>query len=416
MNICITHSVLNGSLAAIPSKSDAHRLLVCAALADKPTALHLPATSADIEATIHCLQALGAKVSRTGETLAVTPIAAVPDCPVLDCGESGSTLRFLLPVAAALCPRALFCGHGRLPQRPIGELKSAMEAHGVAFSADCLPLETKGMLQSGAFQLPGDISSQYITGLFLALPRLAGNSTLTLTSKLESAAYVDLTLHALRRFGVSVEKTDSDWQIPGGQRFSSPGVMPVEGDWSNAAFFLAAGAIAGSVKLTGLDENSPQGDKKVGAILGRFGAKVGVDGGVLVSSGALSGQVLDVSEVPDLLPVLAVVAACAVGESHFVGAARLRLKESDRLKTTAAMLNALGGNAFEEADGLRVQGGALLGGTVDGAGDHRIVMSAAIAALHCKNPVTILGVEAVEKSYPGFWEDYKQLGGEVHVL
>ncbi|MEG2175847.1 MAG: 3-phosphoshikimate 1-carboxyvinyltransferase [Oscillibacter sp.] len=417
MKLSITPAHLSGSLAAIPSKSDAHRLLICAALADKPTILDLPATSADIEATLHCLEALGAGVEKAGSAVTVTPIQAVAENPLLDCGESGSTLRFLLPVAASLSPHVRFTGQGRLPTRPLGPLRTAMERRGVAFSADSLPFETHGRLESGAWELPGDVSSQYVTGLLLALPRLPGDSALTLTTPLQSAAYVDLTLHALRRFGVSTPKTDQGWSIPGGQVFSSPGRLRVDGDWSNAAFFLAAGAMGESVCLTGLEEQSPQGDKEMVAILRRFGGKISTAGGVSVSPGPLRGQRVDVSEIPDLLPILAVLAAVSQGDSQFVNAGRLRFKESDRLQTTAALVNALGGRAEEQPEGLTVYGGQpLAGGTVDGAGDHRIVMAAAIAATCCHGPVTILGAEAVDKSYPGFWEAYKQLGGNFHVL
>ncbi|MEG1594577.1 MAG: 3-phosphoshikimate 1-carboxyvinyltransferase, partial [Oscillibacter sp.] len=259
--------------------------------------------------------------------------------------------------------------------------------------------------------------SQYLTGLLLALPRLPGDSALTLTTPLQSAAYVDLTLHALRRFGVSTPKMDQGWFIPGGQVFSSPGRLRVDGDWSNAAFFLAAGAMGESVCLTGLEEQSPQGDKEMVALLRRFGGKISTACGVSVSPGPLRGQRVDVSEIPDLLPILAVLAAVSQGDSQFVNAGRLRFKESDRLQTTAALVNALGGRAEEQPEGLTVYGGQpLVGGTVDGAGDHRIVMAAAIAATCCHGPVTILGAEAVDKSYPGFWEAYKQLGGNFYVL
>ena len=417
MDVTLTPSPLSGTLPAIPSKSDAHRALICAALADRPTALRLPRTSADIDATCACLEALGAGAVRRDGTVTVTPIRALSDRPLLDCGESGSTLRFLLPVAAALCPAVRFTGRGRLPERPIGALKAAMEFHGVSFSAERLPFDTTGQLTGGAFSLPGNISSQYVTGLLLALPLTAGGGSLTLTTPLESAAYVDITLHTLRRFGIRVDITQNGYDVPGGQAFRSPGELAVDGDWSNAAFFLAAGALTAPVSLTGLDARSPQGDKAVLEVLHAFGAEVSISNGtVFASPRPLRGITLDVSEIPDLLPVLAAVAACAVGETRFVNAARLRLKESDRLSSTAAMLRSLGAETEELPDGLIVRGGPLSGGTVDGCNDHRIVMAAAVAAARCGGPVTIRGAEAVNKSYPGFWEDYKRLGGELHVL
>lgn len=417
MDVKIAPVPLAGTLPAIPSKSDAHRALICSALADRPTVLELPQTSADIDATCACLEALGAIIARRGDTVTVTPIRSLPEKALLDCGESGSTLRFLLPVAAALCPSVCFTGHGRLPERPIGELKSAMEAHGVAFSSEKLPFDTSGLLVGGNYRLPGNVSSQYITGLLLAMPKLSLPSTLILTTALESAAYVDITLHALRRFGISVNLLSNGYAVPGGQTFSSPGTLAVDGDWSNGAFFLAAGALGRPVTLTGLDLDSPQGDKAVLEVLKSFGAEVSVSGGdVTVAPAPLQGITLDVSEIPDLLPILAVVAACASGETRFEGAARLRLKESDRLTATANLLRALGGDAEELPDGLIVRGRALTGGTADGCNDHRIVMAAAVAAIRCAGAVTVTGAEAVHKSYPAFFDDYAKLGGDVHVL
>lgn len=417
MDVKIAPAPLAGTLPAIPSKSDAHRALICSALADRPTVLELPQTSADIDATCACLEALGAIIARRGDSVTVMPIRSLPEKALLDCGESGSTLRFLLPVAAALCPSVCFTGHGRLPERPIGELKSAMEAHGVAFSSEKLPFDTSGLLVGGNYRLPGNVSSQYITGLLLAMPKLSAPSTLILTTALESAAYVDITLHALRRFRISVNLLSNGYAVPGGQTFSSPGTLAVDGDWSNGAFFLAAGALGRPVTLTGLDLDSPQGDKAVLEVLKSFGAEVSVSGGdVTVAPAPLQGITLDVSEIPDLLPILAVVAACASGETRFEGAARLRLKESDRLTATANLLRALGGDAEELPDGLIVRGRALTGGTADGCNDHRIVMAAAVAAIRCAGAVTVTGAEAVHKSYPAFFDDYAKLGGDVHVL
>lgn len=417
MEVQIIPAPLHGAIRAIPSKSDAHRLLICAALADVPTQFTLPQSSADIEATMNCLRALGAEITREGDSVMVAPIRSVPENPLLDCGESGSTLRFLLPVAAALCGRVRFTGQGRLPDRPIGELKSAMEAHGVSFSADQLPFTLSGRLSGGAYSLPGNVSSQYITGLLLAMPRLDGDSTLTLTTKLESAAYVDITLHTLRRFGITVQTGGATYTVPGGQKFLSPVRAELDGDWSNAAFFLAAGALASPVTVSGLNLNSPQGDQEILNLLRRFGAAVTARGtAITVSPAPLYGFNIDMSGIPDALPVLAAVAACANGETRFTNAARLRLKESDRLAATAAMLRALGGYAEELPDGLIVRGAALTGGTVDGCNDHRIVMAAAIAAIRCNGTVTITGTEAVRKSYPAFFEDYIRLGGGVHVL
>lgn len=407
MDVTVTPSPLSGRVSAIPSKSDAHRLLICAAFADKPTKLRCKGTSEDIEATCRCLSALGTKINREGEYINVVPAKDIPASPHLDCGESGSTLRFMLPVCAAVCSDGSFSGHGRLPQRPLSDLVGAMEANGVSFSAPALPFSHKGRLSPGVYSLAGNVSSQYVTGLMLGLSLLTGDSEIVLTTPLESAAYIDITTHALSRFGAAPERTEKGWRISGKGRFTSPGELEVDGDWSNSAFFLVSGA-----GLSGLDTKSPQGDKEILSVLKDLGAKLRITpDGISADLSALSGTTVDVSGIPDALPILSVAAATASGETHFVNAARLRLKESDRLATTAAMLENLGIRAVEHPDGLTVYGGSFSGGTVDGAGDHRIVMAAAIAATFASAPVTIKGAEAVNKSYPTFFEDFKSLGG-----
>lgn len=417
MDIKITPARLSGIAAAIPSKSDAHRLLILAALADQPTTLQLPLASEDIQATCSCLEALGAGIRRDGDRVLVTPIRQVPSNPLLDCGESGSTLRFLLPVAAAIVSAARFTGRGRLAERPIAELKTALAAHGVTFSSEKLPFTVTGRLQPGDYSVPGNVSSQYITGLLLAMAAMGGGSSLTLETDLESAAYVDITLHALQRFAVEVGKTPAGWSMNGDQALRSPGKLTVDGDWSNAAFFLVAGAIGNLVTVKGLDLTSTQGDKLILEVLRTFGAGVEAsEESVTVSKGPLEGCVVDLREIPDALPALAVLAACAKGETAFINAGRLRLKESDRLTAVADMIRSLGGKVQELPEGLIIQGGPLTGGTVNGYGDHRIVMAAAVAASVCREPVTITGAEAVRKSYPNFFEDYSALGGDIHVL
>lgn len=417
MNLCISPSPLGGELAAIPSKSDAHRVLILAALSIGTTRVEINRLSDDIQTTIDCLLALGAEIRRTPDALIVNGISAFAEHPILNCRESGSTLRFLLPVAAVCGVNARFTGSGRLPERPISELMEAMRLHGVRFSAEQLPFSIEEKLSGGEYVLPGNVSSQYLTGLLLALPLAKEDSILKLTTKLESAAYVEMTLRTLRSFGAVVEEQDGTYRIPGSQVYRTPGIIRVEGDWSNAAFFLAAGALKNRVRLTGLSKMSPQGDQSILAALTRFGAKVLQSYDVVeVSPGALHGCELDVSETPDLLPILAVLAANAEGETRLVNAARLRYKESDRLTATANLVNALGGKAKELPDGLIVSGGGLSGGTVDGCRDHRIVMSAAIASIACSEPVTILGADAVNKSYPEFFEDFSHLGGKWHVV
>lgn len=401
----MTPSPIGGRIAAIPSKSQAHRLLICAALADKSTEIFCPQISEDMDATARCLSALGAEISYKQGSYHVSPIKAVKQSPLLDCGESGSTLRFLLPVAAALGANATFLMKGRLPQRPLSPLWEELESHGCKLSrptGDTLRCE--GQLTAGDYTLSGGVSSQFISGLLFALPLLAGNSHIMLTSPLESAPYVDMTRAALSAFHVDVPL----WSVAP-RSYRSQGSYRVEGDWSNAAFWLCAGAISQEIAVTGLDLSSPQGDRKILEILEAFGAEVTEeDASVTVRPGQLRATDIDLRDIPDLLPPLAVVAACAEGTSRFYGAERLRLKESDRLQSVAQTLCALGGGVEVTSDGLLITGGRLRGGSADSFGDHRIAMMAAIVSSVCTAPVILTGAEAVNKSYPTFWRDFEE--------
>lgn len=414
MDLRIYPRPLRGTVPAIASKSEAHRLLILAALCGGPTEIELPWSSGDIESTLACLRALGAAIGRSGGTLTVVPPSRFNAAPELDCGESGSTLRFLLPLVAAFCGGGSFSGGGRLPERPLGGLAEAMKKRGVSFSRDRLPFTISGTLEAGEYGLPGNVSSQYVTGLLLALPALAGNSAVRIGGKLESASYVQMTLAALRRFGIGVQAREGGFAVEGGQKYISPGKVRVEGDWSNAAFFLAAGALGGPVTVTGLDPASPQGDRAMVDLLARFGARTEFSGAAAtVSGGELRGCSMDMSGTPDLLPPLAAVAAWARGVTEFTGCGRLRYKESDRIQTTAEMIRSLGGDVMERPAGLVIRGGEPAGGVVDSFADHRIAMAAAIAAARCTAPVTILDAGAVDKSYPAFFDHYRELGGGV---
>ncbi len=416
MNIKVQHHSLAGQTGAVASKSYAHRLLICAALSDRETTLGVPERSADIDATADCLRALGAGVEYSDGKFTVEPVRYKARSPELNCGESGSTLRFLLPVAAAVSENASFTGSGRLPERPIGELIDALQKGGVTFSARRLPFTLGGKLRGGVFTLPGDVSSQYISGLLLALPEVGGGQ-IRLTSKLQSAGYVKMTVYTMARFGVAVTGRDGAYIVHPEARYTSPGVIDAEGDWSNAAFFLAAGAIGGDVTVTGLEPKSVQGDRKIVEILRRFGADVTVcDGAVTARQSPLQGCDVDIRDIPDLLPILAVTAAFANGESRFTGGERLRMKESDRLRSVSEMITALGGDVTELPDGLVVRGKALRGGTVQSRNDHRIVMSAAVAGAMCSGDVTIIGADAARKSYPAFFEDFRKIGGIADVV
>lgn len=417
MDITLSIRRPQGRLAAIPSKSEVHRLLICAALSKGETRLELPSSSQDIDATLACLRAIGAEITGIEDgILHIMPIGNRAEThSVLDCRESGSTLRFLLPVAAALGLTCRFEGSGRLPQRPLQPLLSLLEEHGCAYTSETLPLSISGKLQGGSFRLPGDVSSQYFTGLLLALPILGGGEVFA-TTPLQSRSYVEITADAMRQFGAAVVCEGERFTVPA-SGYVSPGGLSAGGDWSNAAFWLCLGALGGPVTVSGLRADSAQGDRKIAELLREFGADVKDDsGGVTVSSGPLRGIDIDASDIPDLVPILAVVAAAAEGETRICNAGRLRLKESDRLKAVAQNLKALGADILEHADGLLIRGGRpLRGAELSGWGDHRMVMSAAIASALADGPVTIRGAEAVQKSYPGFFADFKLLGGEILV-
>lgn len=395
MDITISPRRLRGDLTVIPSKSQAHRLLICAAFSDKPTLLQCAETNRDIEATADCLTALGAKILRTDSGYTVFPVKAVPEQAELHCRESGSTLRFLLPVAGALGVDALFTMEGRLPQRPLSPLWEEMERMGCTLTRPTSDtIRCTGKLRPGAYRIDGGISSQYITGLLLALSLLGSGSQLEITGKAESRPYIEMTKAAISLFG-------GDPDHPGEKRFHSPGAVSVEGDWSNGAFFLAANGLGSCLNLRGLDPDSPQGDRAVLGIL------------PLLRSGSPR---VSAADIPDLVPILSVAAASNHG-AVFTDIRRLRMKESDRVASVMAMLKSLGGRAEADDNTLTVFPSGFTGGVVDSFNDHRIAMSAAIAATVCTGPVTVLGAECVSKSYPGFWEEYRRLGGnyEQHV-
>lgn len=398
------------------SKSQAHRLLICAALGEEKTEVVCDGISADIAATAKCLRALGAAVEETETGFLVSPIKKVPEgrCE-LYCGESGSTLRFLLPVVGALGAQAAFHREGRLPERPLAPLHGVLRAHGMTLSEDGDLLLCGGQLQAGDYEIAGNVSSQYISGLLMALPRLTGESALSVTDTLESAAYVAMTEDALRLSNVEFSKNGASYAIPGGQHFRLPPRTAVEGDWSNAAFFLCMGALAREgVRVEGLNLRSSQGDRGVLDVLRAFGAAVSEEeSAVTVRRGSLRGVTIDASPIPDLIPVLSVVASVAAGETRIENAYRLRLKESDRLRSTASLLRALGGRVEEKEDGLVITGvPALHGGSAETQNDHRLAMSAAVAACAAAGEVAVDNDACVAKSYPRFWEDYGSLKGE----
>ncbi|MCR5653363.1 MAG: 3-phosphoshikimate 1-carboxyvinyltransferase [Ruminococcus sp.] len=418
MDITITPSQLNGTVCAPPSKSDVHRAVICAALSGGVCDVAPVAMSDDIKATVGCIEALGAKTSLNGDVLKVNGTDIFKKkTAVLDCCESGSTLRFFIPIAAAGGVNATFTGKGRLPERPLNVYLDCLPRAGVkCVYENNLPLTIEGRLKSGIFDIAGNISSQFITGLLFALPLLRGDSKIILTTKLQSEGYVDMTLGCMRRFGVSVDRADYGYFVKGNQHYAARSYR-TDGDWSQAAFFMTAGALSGSVTVSGLNVLSSQGDKKIADLLMGFGANVKYDGdSVIVKKSELRARDINASQIPDLVPILAVAASVAEGTTRIYKAERLRAKESDRLKSTADMINSLGGWAQETSDGLLITGvKQLKGGTVKGYNDHRIVMAASVAALRCENEVTITDSESINKSFPNYFEEYTKLGGKTDV-
>lgn len=389
MDITIQPRSLRGDITVIPSKSQAHRLLICAAFADASTVLVCPESSRDMDATAGCLNALGAEIARTENGYTVLPAREIPNRAELQVHDSGSTLRFLLPVAGALGVDTIFRMEGRLPQRPLSPMWEEMERMGCTLSRPTADtIRCTGKLRPGHYRIDGSVSSQYITGLTLALSLLGAPSELEITGRIESKPYIQLTKDAISLFGADPDR-------PGTRQFHSPGTLSVEGDWSNGAFFLAANTLGSQLDIHGLDPNSSQGDRAAAELL------------LKLHKGSL---IIEAGDIPDLVPILSVAAACCHG-AEFTNIRRLRLKESDRAASVIAMIEALGGRAEADENTLRVYGTGLTGGTVNSVNDHRIAMSAAIAATVCTEPVTILGAECVQKSYPKFFEEYRRLGG-----
>ena len=406
-----------GSVTPPSSKSEAHRALICAALSGEKSEIIFRGISDDIRATAGCLSALLKDVKIDGDIIRVGD-AIRPSVPArADCGESGSTLRFLLPLCGALGLDAVFEARGRLPSRPLSPLDSLMREHGATVTRDGAFIGVSGKLVSGDYSIPGDVSSQFVSGLLFSLPLLDGDSRLEVTGKTESAGYIRMTLDALAQSGIQIDKNDNIYYIPGRQQYRFPERAAVGADWSGAAFFLCAGALSErGVRVQGLSYPSSQGDSAIVAILERFGALVSFDGdgALTVKRGNLRGIGIDASDIPDLVPVLATVAAAAEGKTEFYNAGRLRLKESDRLEGTAELINSLGGIAEIQGDTLRVTGtGRLRGGFTDSRSDHRLAMSAAVAAAICDGPVTVSDPACTAKSYPGFWNDLGSLETEA---
>lgn len=395
----IENSILNGAVTAPPSKSAAHRALICSFLAGGGSVFPI-INSKDMQATTGVIDAL-----KRGDS-------------TLNCIESGSTLRFMIPVAASLGKNVTFTGEGRLPERPVGEYLEILPKHNVKVESNgFLPLSISGKLTNGTYEAAGDVSSQYITGLLLALANVDGDSAVILTTKLQSKPYVDMTVKVMADYGVDVKETEFGYLIHGNQQFKKLDYT-VEGDWSQAAFFLVAGAIGGNITVNGLDMNSTQGDKEIVNVIRNFGGNITVDDNeIRCFGGELKGTEIDASDIPDLVPIIAVLAAFAKGKTVIKGAERLRYKESDRIESVVQNLKLLGAQVQETTDGMIINGGKKLNSAkLKGFNDHRIVMAFSVAGLYIDGAVEIDDAESINKSYPSFFEDYNRLGGKADVL
>lgn len=397
----ITPSPLSGKITVPPSKSISHRTLICAALADGKSEITNLLDCADTRATIDILRAFGAQITQSKDKTVVEGIKTPSAEAIADCCESGSTLRFLIPVAAALGCSTEFIGKGKLPQRPITPYFTELGKNGITFERDTMPYKISGRLKAGDYSLAGNISSQFISGLLFALPLLDGDSRIILTSAPESKPYVDITIAELKKFGVEIAETEYGWHVAGNQRYK-PFNTAIEADMSQAAFFVVANALGSKIEIEGLNPDSLQGDR---AILD------------IVKKANGNAFEVDASQIPDLVPILAVLAALSKGTSKITNCARLRIKECDRLAAITEELNKLGAKVTELPDSLVIDGvSEFHGGICDSHDDHRIPMSLAIAATRGSLPVTINGAECVGKSYPTFFEDYVSIGGKADVI
>lgn len=419
---------LQGTVVAPSSKSMGHREIICAGLAAGTSIIDNISMSKDIEATMRCLKAINVAVDEIPSMIAGRkalqisgtghPMAAADS---VDCGESGSTLRFFLPLGANLnCPLT-FTGHGKLVSRPLQAYYDIFDEKFIQYFNDNgnLPVTVNGRLTPGTYKLPGDVSSQFVSGLLFALPLLNGDSVIEITSPLESSAYVDMTINCLAKFGIKVENEGGlhrRYLVPGKQHYQAQDSQ-VEGDWSQAAFWTVGGSLGKGITCQGVNVKSLQGDQAVVDIMERMGAAISqTENSVTVNGGATKATLIDAANCPDIIPVLTVLAAVSEGTTKIINAGRLRIKECDRLAAMTSELNKMGAAITEEPEGLTIIGkpDGLKGGVrVDAWNDHRIAMSLAIAAQKCAEPIILSGAESVAKSYPTFWEDYKSVGGLV---
>ena len=416
MKLTVRKSSLNGTVQAPPSKSHTHRAYLLAALSKGVSSVRSPLIGEDTNATLDAVRALGAEVTADGDTVFISGGNLHAAEEVVDCKNSGSSIRMLAGIAAGLSGKTAFTGDASLCKRPMLPLLSALEELGAAVESNegCAPFSVTGPATGNAVSIRGDISSQFISALLLGAPLSPSGRTIHLTTPLASRPYVNMTISAMKKHGVTVEETENGFIVPAGQQYLAADGT-VSGDYSSAAFILAAGALTGTVTVTGLEEHDPQGDKAVLDLLSRFGAKVSRTGdSVTVEHGELSGIEADLSDAPDLFPIMAVVGCLAKGTTRLFGAAHLAFKESNRLETTAAFLKGMGADITATGDGCIIQGGRPLQGTViETRGDHRIAMAGAVAALTAEGETVIDDISCADVSYPAFVSDLRKLGGNT---
>ncbi|WP_186428636.1 3-phosphoshikimate 1-carboxyvinyltransferase [Clostridium sp. BSD9I1] len=417
-NIRIIPSPLKGDIKIPPSKSLAHRAVICAGLSEGISNIDNIIFSEDIKATTMGMESLGIEVNRKGESISIegkSKLSLVNS--IINCNESGSTLRFLIPLALLTGEEISFEGRGKLVSRPLDVYYEMFKNQNIHYENNNgqLPLKVKGALKPGTFYVKGNISSQFITGLMFALPLLEGDSKIIVTTELESKGYVDLTIDCMDKFGIKIENKDyKEFYIKGNQKYINRDYR-VEGDFSQAAFWIVAGILGANIKCKNLNLNSLQGDKVILNIVKEMGANIKISEDIIeVCKSQTTGIVIDASECPDLVPIFSVLGALSEGTTKIINAERVRIKECDRLKAMKTELTKVGADIEETKDGLIIRGkSSLKGGTVDSWNDHRIAMAMAVASIKCQEPIIITNSNAVTKSYPEFWKDFKMLGGNI---
>jgi 3-phosphoshikimate 1-carboxyvinyltransferase len=417
MNLTITPKPLTGTVSVVSSKSLSHRYVIAAGLALGKSVITNVLQSDDLDATKLALSKLGVTFKGV-EIIGTKPTLL---SPVIDCHESGSTLRFMIPIACLQNKKVRFIGSGRLQDRPLDVYFDLFNEKQIEYKkpeGKSLPLEVKGPIKAGYYKLRGDISSQFLTGLLFALPLLEEESIIELTTPLESKGYIDLTLDVLNQFGIHVLVVDQYFYIKGNQTYK-PLLTSIEGDLSQAAFWMVAGLIGNQIKITSINQRTKQGDALIIDIIKQMHGSIKYDAfhnEYVINPSETDAITIDLSQIPDLGPILMVLASLSKGTTKFINASRLRIKESDRLEAMYQTLIKFGVNIVISDDEAIIEGRETLIGNqaFDSFGDHRIAMAIAIAAIRAEGNVTIINSDVVKKSYPDFYKVYQALGGQIH--